>query len=174
MILNDLNQMCGFLPAEYKSLCTEAVTEYGRELIDAVIKYLADPSQVCNLIGLCNSTITSQREAFERLHQLIVLYANKGVGLFEKPRKLEGMNSCSLCEFIMDLVQTMLMDQPTRDFAHDEALKLCNFLPSSDVDECKVVVTTLEPTAYDTIVKRYLNPMTFCTGIEVCAPDEEE
>lgn len=167
-VLNALNQFCAFLPTEFQSICKDQVSLYGREMIDALVKYLATPSQLCTLIGLCNSSTSNQREAFEDLMHLVKVYANKGVKVFEIPNQLKGMDSCSACEFITDLVQTTLLDQPMRDFAKGEALKFCSVLPSLKMEECKAVVYVMEPRFYETLVKKYLNPITFCTGIEVC------
>jgi len=151
--------------------CTEAVTLYGREMIDALVKYLADPSQLCSLIGLCNSTQTARSDAFDNLHGMLRLYAAKGVAVFETPTKLQGLTQCEICEFLMDLVQSTMMDQPMRDFAQSEFLQLCQYLPAADVDGCTALVKSVEPSVYEKVVKDYLNPMVFCTGIDVCSSD---
>ena len=141
-------------------------------MLDALVKYLADPSQLCSLIGVCNSTLTAQSDAFDQLHRILRLYADKGVDVFRVPAKLEGLTPCAICEFVMDLMQTTLMDQPMRDFFQSELLQLCQSLPSADVVACKAVVQSVEPSVYEKIVKDYLNPMVFCTGVDVCPPDE--
>jgi hypothetical protein len=168
-VLNALHQFCTFLPSEFQTPCGDAVTHYGSEMIDALVKYLADPSQLCTMLGLCKGKqAQKQREAYVNFRHLLNVYSSKGVEVFQTPKSLEGMSECSLCEFFMDLVQSTLSDKPMQDFANTEALNLCSLLEPVKAEGCKLLVETMEPEIYLTIVKRYLNPMTFCTGIAVC------
>jgi len=165
-VLSAMNQVCKMLPQEYASICTEAVSLYGRQLIDALVKYLAQPQQFCSLIGLCNSTKTAQREAFEFLQDLRVYYAHKGIKIFNV--KTVEMSDCAICEFIMDLVQTTMADKPMVEFFNDALVKLCAYLPKEIQPECQQIITVDEPQWYAEFVKKYLDPINFCTGVEVC------
>jgi len=173
-VLAAMAQVCSFLPQQYAGLCNEAVSQYGRQLLEALIKYLADPKQLCTMVGLCkegdadDNSGVSRVEAYEMLKELRVIYASQGVKIFEQKQKVGGMSECATCEFVMDLVQNTLADQPMVDFFKDELSRLCNMLPSTYSAECRNLEMAFEPILYAQFVKKYLDPINFCGGIDVC------
>lgn len=151
--------------------CSEAVSTYGKELIDAAVKYLADPSQLCSLLGLCNDTL-SQVEAFENLRSISTVYTSSRYGVDEiLPDNLKGISNCGLCEFVTSIIQGIFEDQPIQDFVHDELSKFCHLLPQSESVVCLEAIRELEPEMYMAFVKKYLNPTTFCPSIGICPPN---
>ena len=78
------------------------------------------------------------------------------------------MSECATCEFVMDLVQNTMADQPMVDYFKDELSRLCNLLPATYSGECRDLEMLFEPILYTQFVKKYLDPINFCGGIDVC------
>ena len=78
------------------------------------------------------------------------------------------MSECATCEFVMDLVQSTLADQPMVEFFKDELTKMCNLLPGDYGVECRALAMAYEPQLYREFVKKYLDPINFCSGVRVC------
>ena len=66
--------------------------------MEALIKYLADPKQLCTMVGLCKEGDeddggVSRVEAYEMLQELRVMYASRGVKFLEQKQKVEGIKN---------------------------------------------------------------------------------
>ena len=53
-VLSLMKQGCALLPSSVSGVCSEVVSVYGQQAIDMLVQYLADPSQMCATVGLCN------------------------------------------------------------------------------------------------------------------------
>jgi len=150
-IIQALDQVCGVLPDTIKETCNQFVNQYGPTVIALLLQEL-DPQQVCTAIKLCSpSTIkTTVREP-----------APKPV------KSVKASAECTLCEFVMNELDTVLKDNATQEEIMESLSEVCQLLPQTIEPDCEDFVHTYGNLVIQ-ILSEELDPSLFCQTIGLC------
>jgi len=108
-----VDKICGYLPQQYRSMCTMMVNMYLPTII-AKIEQGLDPTTICTDFKLCSSFASSSLAK----NQLPVLDINwNSIG-------------CDFCTVIFNFVQTQLLGNQIQQQLQADLAKVCNVIPN--------------------------------------------
>merc|ERR1712100_341641 len=96
------------------------VSTYGQKAIDALVNYLADPSQLCGVVGLCSSE--------KKILNITKLSPSNDV--------------CTECKQIVGTVDMVLKNKAAQQEIITVMNEVCSLLPASIQGTCTMVVST--------------------------------
>jgi len=146
-IIDGMKQACAMLPASTQAVCTEVVTLYGKEMVDALIQYTAQPIQFCTMIGLCN-----------------------GSKYFEAPKwnMLKATDYCLTCEQYLGTIHLLLSNPESEKEVIAALESSCSYLPAAYQSVCTPLMATFAPEAVKWLVNYIAKPQQFCSLIGLC------
>nr|XP_039273546.1 uncharacterized protein LOC120347581 isoform X5 [Styela clava] len=145
-ILKELRVACSYLK-KYEDKCDEFVNDYGKEIVDLILKEVTDPKKICFLIGLCGLPVEEVQKQIEE--------------------NLKSDTGCELCEVVVKQLDSYLTEDATQAKFIEVFEKVCADLPESDRAQCKNFVQTYTPTLLDLLVQE-LAPNEICALIKLC------
>ncbi|GFR60011.1 proactivator polypeptide, partial [Elysia marginata] len=153
-ILNILDQVCTRLPPTIADQCEALLNQYKPEILKLLSKEL-DPENVCTFLGVC----TKEMQAAP------------------KNEKQSNDQECHICEFVIKVIDDVLMANETETEIEAFLDNLCNKLPTEVRETCDNLVKMYGPTLVKYLVQG-LNPVQACTKVGLCqnqiAPKTEE
>ncbi|ELU16785.1 hypothetical protein CAPTEDRAFT_225175 [Capitella teleta] len=137
-----LEKVCKILPETIQDQCMDFVNMYS-DLVINLLTHELNPEQICTAIGLCRTAKSIPVKAIVN----------------------DAM--CSVCETVIQYVDTLLEENST--IAEIEAVleKVCNFLPTSLQQQCDTIIETYGKTIVQMIVDD-ASPEEICTAIGLC------
>ncbi|XP_077973904.1 uncharacterized protein LOC120347581 isoform X1 [Styela clava] len=145
-ILKELRVACSYLK-KYEDKCDEFVNDYGKEIVDLILREVTDPKKICFLIGLCGLPVEEVQKPIEE--------------------NLKSDTGCELCEVVVKQLDSYLTEDATQAKFIEVFEKVCADLPESDRAQCKNFVETYTPTLLDLLVQE-LAPNEICALIKLC------
>ncbi|XP_063968847.1 uncharacterized protein LOC129281952 isoform X7 [Lytechinus pictus] len=135
-----LDDVCDVLPSSEKTECTEFVNAYTPLIISYITQELS-PKSICTMLGECDTAKP-------------------------KIKKPLASTECTLCEFAMSELDTILSENATQEEIAAALEKLCDMLPSTIRQECDAFVTTYEPEIIKLLLT--MSPDQVCAELGLC------
>jgi hypothetical protein len=128
-LLKLVNQVCSFLPSQYRQVCVDAISGYGAEVIKALRSIFdgKEPRQICAGLGVCTS---SQKLALPTAEINKLTVALKQDGRF-----------CTPCLMAVQLIKDYL-DKPDDELIEMLA-QACSLLPDGLQTPCKAMIAVI-------------------------------
>eukprot|EP00057_Strongylocentrotus_purpuratus_P021219 XP_011675693.1 PREDICTED: proactivator polypeptide [Strongylocentrotus purpuratus] len=136
-----LDKVCAELPSHLTAECKEFVDQYEPALLSFLTQEL-DPKTFCTTIGECD-------------------------GAKLKVKKSLGNAECTICEFVIAELDTMLKENATQEEIKTALEEICALMPATVRTECESFVET-----YESILIKLLtteSPDQICTVIQLCS-----
>lgn len=151
-----LEKVCNLLPQTLAQECDTFVEEYGKMVIELLMKEVS-PKEICTLLGLCIPTKKTE-PALEAVKPLLVQPAAV---------KVNNAAECMVCEEVITYVKTQL-DDPSDQAQLEKLLeKACDILPSSIRAQCENFISTYTPTII-MLFDQFADPKEICTALGLC------
>lgn len=147
-IIQAVDEVCSELPDTIKETCNTFVNQYGPPVIALLLQEL-DPQQVCTAIKLCSSSV------------------KKSETLTFKPVKVKASAQCTLCEFVMQELDSLLKDNATEQEILDDLDKVCSIMPKSIKKDCTDFVNTYGRVVINLLAQE-LKPSVVCAAMGLC------
>lgn len=173
-----LEEACEKFGGSYATMCKSLIDQYEPLLINTILEYLADPQQLCTMLGLCSSKVKQveaklifkplQKQMKTLMTPLVLAAKHKSAVVKSKPFKASPQ--CILCEFIMDKLDSILKQNATRQEIEDALDKVCSYLPSSISAECTQFINQYGDAILQ-ILAQELDPKEVCTALQICTSE---
>jgi len=160
--------VCYVIPSRYKEQCLTFMREYGDKVVEMI---LIDGSahEICAAIHLC---LFSPKPAQPQKPPKIIVdsflpFERYVPQVLVTKKKVESKQTCTLCEFVMTQLDSMLKDNSTEEEIRDTVEHVCDYLPKTVKDQCRAFVEE-----YGDMVINYLSqsldPKEICTELKLC------
>ncbi|XP_033111182.1 uncharacterized protein LOC117112217 [Anneissia japonica] len=136
-IISAVEKVCDQLPSAFKTECNALVSQYGAALIELLVQKIK-PDEICMKLNLCTG----------------------------KENKLSASTECTLCEFVMTEIKSLISDNSTDQEILNALEKVCSLLPATIQDDCNDFVDKYAPDILSLL--KYLQPDQVCTALGLC------
>merc|ERR1712154_419340 len=89
-------------------------------------------------------------------------------GLMPTPEGAENSIVCSICELVINGIDSAIVDPTNEQEIRDWLLKACGYLDSQIETICLEFVYEYTDDIIEQVVAGYLDPQTVCTAISAC------
>merc|ERR1711916_280169 len=144
-IEHELDDICKHTP--WDKDCEAFVNEYTQKIINAILSG-ETPAELCAELGLCSG----EEEIVEK----------KVVDVAPI-----GDTECTLCEFVVNFVETKLNESSTQTEIETELGKVCKLLPGDFGSTCVALVDNYLPAIIEHIENDF-PPATACAAVGLC------
>ncbi|PIK44812.1 hypothetical protein BSL78_18317 [Apostichopus japonicus] len=139
-----LEKVCSLLPGSISDQCQQFVDQYTPTIINLIVQNVS-PQLICRTLGLCKASSESE---------------------FQQSPK------CTLCEYVIQKLETMISKQSTVAEIEAALEKVCSLLPGSISDQCQQFVDQYTPTIINLIVQN-VSPQLICRTLGLCKASSE-
>ncbi|ESN90683.1 hypothetical protein HELRODRAFT_166388 [Helobdella robusta] len=141
-IIEALDRICGKVPKSYEKKCLEWVKNYGKMLVELLLKGLSS-EDVCQSINLC-----LQNDVAPNI-----------------PSPANG--KCEVCEIALQYIDSLLDQNATIARVETIVKRVCTLMPSSMRAECSQIVDEFGGLIIH-YVANHLNPHQICKALNLC------
>ncbi|XP_065054357.1 prosaposin-like [Rhopilema esculentum] len=159
-VIQSLDALCSFLGA-YAAECKALVNTYGKEIMEMVSQYTANPELICKMLGMCTTMRTVEVEKGHRSGPIMFT----GTHHVEEPK---SSALCIVCEFAMTELDKVIGSESTEEKIISEVEKLCSYLPSTIKTECDALISEYGKEIIKMLVNK-MKPKEICTAIKLCS-----
>ncbi|KAK3744542.1 hypothetical protein RRG08_056678 [Elysia crispata] len=143
-ILKILDQVCSRLPPSIAQQCEELLNQYKPEILKLLTKELA-PKNVCSFLGLCTKEMPAA----------------------SKNEKQSDDRDCAICEFVVKVIDDILMANETEDALEKLLENVCDRLPKNIRSQCDRFVGIYSPQLLALIVSN-MRAEQICIVLKLC------
>eukprot|EP00794_Sanderia_malayensis_P012658 gene12658-13958_t len=162
-VIQGLNAACSML-GSYAAECKSLVNTYGKEILSLVTQYTANPTMICQMVEMCSKAGRSvEIETPAKMQKIMpIVFAMK------KHFELKQSALCTVCEFGMSELDSLISKESTEKEITAYVEKLCNYLPSTVKTECDALISEYGKQIIALLVKQ-LSPKKICTELKLCS-----
>ncbi|XP_068183104.1 prosaposin [Antennarius striatus] len=177
-LIENFENQCDLLGPSMSELCKEYISQYATEALEKLMAM--DPRKICVEVGFCpamKSTpllklLAAKTRPVEKSVPALKLFpATKVEHANEKSSqpvvRVRDSNLCTICEFVMKQLESMLEDQATEEEVIQAVEKVCTLLPSSVEQQCKDLIETYGEAIIELLVQQ-ADPKVVCTVLGLC------
>ncbi|CAN9499921.1 unnamed protein product [Ophioblennius macclurei] len=178
-MIERIENQCDQLGPGMSDLCKQYISQYAPVIVQTLMSM--QPEQICGYAGFCDSVkkaipmlklqpaLTMPAAKVSPMAKLIP--ATKVESASENPsQRLVSVRqppTCTICEFVMKQLESMLEDEATEEEVVEAVEKVCTFLPSTLSGQCKDLVETYGKAIIELLVQQ-ADPKTVCTVLALC------
>ncbi|KAK7902200.1 hypothetical protein WMY93_018969 [Mugilogobius chulae] len=170
-----IEQQCDMLGPGLSDLCKQYVSQYAPLVVQQLMS--SDPKDICCAAGICASM--KKTVPMMSLQPAMSKPAAKSVPAFKlfpamkldekKPMiRVRDTPTCTICEYVMKQLETMLEDHATEEEVIQAVEKVCTILPSSLTKQCQDLIETYGQAIIELLVQQ-ADPKTVCTVLGLCS-----
>jgi saposin len=152
-IENVVKNICKKLPSSISKECDNLINTYG-DAIFFLLSQELDPNILCTQLQLCTESVVED----------IKLPANP----FKAPTYGDA-NTCSLCEFVITMLDSKLEDNRTEESIKTALEGVCQRLPKTVRNDCVRLVDAYSKEIIEMLLAD-LKPDEVCVALKLCAP----
>ncbi|KAL0965595.1 hypothetical protein UPYG_G00283350 [Umbra pygmaea] len=160
-IKNELDKLCDLIPGPTApKLCREEVDK----MLPLAITFLtgmANPDQVCSMLGLCES------QSYNQVPHLLNNHIQEGVKAALTMTKVQFTPQCTFCIYLITSLESMLPKVRTELEVIDLLGKVCVILPPSYREQCENLIEKYGKMLMDMLLS-YASPKAICKLIQAC------
>ncbi|XP_028278906.1 prosaposin isoform X2 [Parambassis ranga] len=176
-LIENIENQCDLLGPGLSAMCKQYVGQYGTLVVEQLMSM--QPKEICVLAGFCSAMKKSV--PMLKLQPAMTVPAAKALPVaklfpatkVDATEKSESMvrvrdsPTCSICEFVMKQLESMLEDQATEEEVIQAVEKVCTLLPSTLSAQCKDLIETYGQAIIELLVQQ-ADPKTVCTVLALC------
>ncbi|XP_028278905.1 prosaposin isoform X1 [Parambassis ranga] len=178
-LIENIENQCDLLGPGLSAMCKQYVGQYGTLVVEQLMSMEQQPKEICVLAGFCSAMKKSV--PMLKLQPAMTVPAAKALPVaklfpatkVDATEKSESMvrvrdsPTCSICEFVMKQLESMLEDQATEEEVIQAVEKVCTLLPSTLSAQCKDLIETYGQAIIELLVQQ-ADPKTVCTVLALC------
>ncbi|KAM7385776.1 hypothetical protein PAMP_001833 [Pampus punctatissimus] len=167
-LIQNIENQCDLLGPGLSEMCKQYVSQYGVVVVQQLMSM--QPKDICVLAGFCaqmkkSVPMMKLQPAAKTVPALKLFPATKVES--KNMVRVRDSPTCTICEFVMKQLESMLEDQTTEEEVIKAVEKVCGLLPHTLTDQCKDLIETYGQAIIELLVQQ-ADPKTVCTVLALC------
>ncbi|XP_056147569.1 prosaposin [Lampris incognitus] len=175
-LIEQIEKQCDLLGPGISDLCKQYVSQYAPIVVEQLMSM--QPKEICAYAGFCTAMKKSSpmlklqapkiKPVAKSVPALKMFPATKVESAPTKTIvRAHSSPQCSICEFVMKQLESMLEDQATEEEVLHAVEKVCTLLPATVSAQCQDLIEAYGQAIIELLVQQ-ADPKTVCTVLGLC------